>query len=393
MVIKPKIRGFICLTTHPTGCREHVNQQVNYIQSKGSFENGPKKVLVVGASTGYGLASRIALAFGCKASTIGLFFEREAGEKRPATAGWYNSAAFHSIANENGLYAKSLNGDAFSMEMKTKAIELIKRDLGEIDCLVYSLASPRRKHPKTGEIAKSTLKPIGQTYDGVTLDTDKAEVKPVSLEPANDQEIAETISVMGGEDWEMWIDALNSANVLADGFKTVAYTYIGPKLTWPIYWDGTIGKAKEDLDRAAQVINGILKLKNGNASVAVMKAVVTQSSSAIPTVPLYISLLFKIMKEKGIHEGPIEQAQRLFATQLYGKSLMQVDDANRLRLDDFEMQSEVQAAVDSVWNNIKTENLHELTDYKGYQEDFLKLFGFGFNNVDYDADVNPTVEL
>ncbi len=393
MVIEPKIRGFICLTAHPAGCAANVRQQIDFVRSKGAIENGPKKVLVIGASTGYGLASRITAAFGCNAATIGLFFEKESSAKRPATAGWYNSAAVHKFAGKAGIYAKSINGDAFSDEIKQQTINLIKKDLGEIDCVVYSLASPRRTHPKTGYVAKSVLKPIGQSYSAQTLDTDKALVKPVTIEPATEEDIRDTIAVMGGEDWEMWMDALDQAGVLADGCKTVAYTYIGPKMTWPIYWDGTIGKAKDDLDRTAKTIHERLQKRNGCAFVSVMKAVVTQASSAIPVVPLYISLLFKVMKEKGIHEGTIEQLQRLFATQLYGEALYETDETGRLRLDDLEMRPEIQALVDEYWEEINTDNLNEQTDFKGYKEDFLKLFGFGLPGVDYAADVNPIVEL
>ncbi|MFQ5651943.1 MAG: enoyl-ACP reductase FabV [bacterium] len=393
MVIKPKVRGFICLTAHPVGCEAHVREQIQYVTGKGKIANGPKKVLVIGASTGYGLASRITSAFGCGADTIGLFFEKEATEKRPATAGWYNSAAFEKAAREEGLYSRSLNGDAFSDEVKQQTIDIITKDLGEIDLVVYSLAAPRRTHPRTGHVAKSTLKPIGQAYSGRTLDTDRAEVKEVRLEPASEQDIADTVSVMGGEDWEMWMEALDNAGVLAQDCLTVAYTYIGTKLTWPIYWDGTIGKAKEDLDRACRAICQRLKARAGAAYVSVMKALVTQSSSAIPVVPLYISLLYKVMKEKGGHEGTIEQIQRLFETQLYGEVRRELDQDGRLRMDDLEMRPEIQNEIEERWDMVNTENLPELTDFQGYQEEFLKLFGFGLPGVDYEADVNPVAEL
>jgi len=391
MIIKPKIRGFICLTAHPVGCEANVKEQIATINRKGEIAGGPRKVLVVGASTGYGLASRITCAFGSQAATVGVFFEKEPSDKRPGTAGWYNSVAFEKLAKLKGLYAKSINGDAFSDAIKQQTIEMIKRDLGQIDLLVYSLAAPRRTHPKTGHVAKSVLKPIGRTYEGQTLDTDRAEVKPVSLEAATDEEIADTVAVMGGEDWEMWVDALDSADVLAEGFNTITYTYIGTKTTWPIYWEGTIGKAKEDLDRTAKAVTTKLTKHNGNATVCVMKAVVTQSSSAIPVVPLYVSLLYKVMKEKGGHEGTIEQIQRLFATQLFGESRREMDDAGRLRVDDLELRREIQEVIEQRWDEVTTENLTDLTDFKGYQEEFLKLFGFGLSNVDYDADVNPMV--
>jgi len=391
MIIKPKVRGFICLTSHPVGCEAHVKEQIDTIKSKGLIERGPKNVLVIGSSTGYGLASRITAAFGSRANTVGVFFEKEPSEKRTATAGWYNSVAFEKLAKAEGLYAKSINGDAFSDEIKAVTVELLKKDVGPVDLIINSLASPRRTHPKTGKVFKSVLKPIGQDYDGQTLDTDKAMVRPVHMEPAAVEEIAETIAVMGGEDWEMWMDALDGAGLLAQGCKTISYTYIGPKLTWPIYRDGTIGKAKEDLERAGKSINERLESRGGSAYVGVMKAIVTQSSSAIPVVPLYISLLFKIMKEAGTHEGPIEQVQRLFATQLYKDRVPETDEAGRIRLDNLEMLPEIQAEVDEKWAKISTESLHELTDFKGYQKEFLKLFGFGLPGVDYEADVDPFV--
>lgn len=393
MIIKPKIRGFICTTTHPTGCEANVQQQIAHVTAKGRITDRVRNVLIVGASTGYGLASRISAAFGCGAATVGVFFEKEPSEKRPGTSGWYNSAALQKAARSAGLYAKSINGDAFSDAIKQQTVELIKNDLGKIDLLVYSLASPRRTHPKTGEVFKSVLKPIGSVYTGKTVDTDKAVVHEVQIEPATSEDISQTIAVMGGEDWEMWLDALEQSNLLAEGFKTIAYTYIGPRLTWPIYREGTIGKAKEDLERAAHAIGERLTGIGGRAYISVMKAVVTQSSSAIPVVPLYISLLFKIMKEKGAHEGCIEQAYRLFADCLYAGSEPQTDEAGRLRLDDLEMQADVQAEIERTWPQITTENLHQLTDFAGYQEEFLKLFGFGLPGVDYDADVDPVVQL
>jgi enoyl-[acyl-carrier protein] reductase/trans-2-enoyl-CoA reductase (NAD+) len=393
MIIKPKVRGFVCVTTHPVGCEANVREQIDYVKGQGSIADGPKNVLVIGASTGYGLGSRITAAFGCGANTVGVFLEREPTGKRPATAGWYNSVAFEKAAREAGLKSASVNGDAFSDEIKAQTIETIRNTLGPIDLVVYSLASPRRVHPKTGVDHRSVLKPIGKTYEGKTLDTDKGLVTGIEIEPASDQEIADTIAVMGGEDWEMWMDALAGAGVLADGCRTVAFTYIGPDLTWPIYWEGTIGQAKNDLDRAARVINDRLTATGGSAQVAVMKGVVTQASSAIPVVPLYISLLFKIMKERGSHEGCVEQAQRLFADRLYAAGATPVDDAGRIRMDDYEMRGDVQGTVNEVWPKITTENLNELTDFAGYQHEFLKLFGFDRNDVDYDADVDPVVEF
>jgi len=391
MIIKPKVRGFVCVTTHPTGCAANVRRQVDYVRAKGAVAGGPKRVLVLGASTGYGLGSRINAAFGAGAATVGVFFERPPAESRPATAGWYNSVAFEKEAHKAGLFARSLNVDAFSDEARAKTIALVKQ-MGPVDLVVNSLASPKRTHPGTGETFKSVLKPIGSTYHGRTLDTDRALVTDVTIEPATEQETRETIAVMGGEDWELWIDALASANLIAPGCRSVAYSYIGPKLTWPIYRDGTIGKAKEDLERAGRAIDARLKQHGGSAHVAVMKAVVTQASSAIPVVPLYISLLFRIMKEKGTHEGCIEQTHRLFK-RMFETGSLAVDEKQRIRLDDWEMQDDVQREVDRVWPAITTENLNQLTDFKGYQEEFLKLFGFGIAGVDYDADVEPMVEF
>ncbi len=389
MVIKPKIRGFVCITTHPVGCDANVRAQIEVVRARPRLQNGPRRALVIGASTGYGLASRIAAAFGSDAATVGVFLEREPAENRPATAGWYNSAAFEKHAHSAGLKAKSLNIDAYSQGGKEKTIEAL-REIGPVDLVVYSLAAPRRTLAD-GEAAKSVLKPIGAPYHGKTVDTDKALVTGVTIEPATPQEIADTVTVMGGDDWEAWMDALASEKLLADGCKSVAYTYVGPQLTWPIYRDGTIGKAKEDLERAGRAIDDRLRAKGGAAYVSVMKAVVTQASSAIPVVPLYISLLFKIMKAKGIHEGCIEQARRMFADRLYAAGAPVVDNHGRLRLDDWEMRDDVQTEVDRTWPRITTENLRELTDFHGYQEEFLRLFGFRVAGVDYEADVNPVV--
>jgi enoyl-[acyl-carrier protein] reductase/trans-2-enoyl-CoA reductase (NAD+) len=393
MIIKPKIRGFVCVTAHPVGCETNVREQIDYVKSKEPINDGPKRVLVIGASTGYGLASRIEAAFGCGAATVGVFLEREATDKRTATAGWYNAVAFEKFAHAEGLYASSINGDAFSDELKSRTVDQIASGMGGVDLVVYSLAAPVRKHPKSGETHRSVLKPLGEVYEGKTLDTDRNEVKDIRIEPASQQEADETVSVMGGEDWEWWIDALDGAGLVADGCRSIAFTYIGPKLTWPIYWEGTIGKAKEDLDRAAGLIDDRLKTRGGGAGVAVMKGLVTQASSAIPVVPLYISLLYKIMKEKGVHEGCIEQVQRLFAARLYAGATPALEADGRVRMDDWELRDDVQAAIDDTWPRITTDNLNELTDYGGYKAEFLKLFGFGLPGVDYDADVDPMIEF
>jgi enoyl-[acyl-carrier protein] reductase/trans-2-enoyl-CoA reductase (NAD+) len=392
MVIQPKVRGFICTTAHPVGCARHVEQQIEYVKSQGKV-NGPKKVLVIGASTGYGLASRIVAAFGCEAATIGVFFEKPASDTRTATAGWYNTAAFEKAAREAGLYAKSINGDAFSDEIKQQTIDLIKQDLGQVDMVVYSLASPRRTHPKTGELFSSVIKPIGKTFTSKTVNVHTGEVTEVSIEPATEDEIRQTVAVMGGEDWEMWIHALNEAGVLAPGAVTVAYSYIGPELTWAVYRDGTIGRAKDHLEATSHKLDEYLKAIGGSAYVSVNKAVVTQSSSAIPVVPLYISLLFKVMKEKGLHEDCIHQMYRLFKDRVYAGGDVPVDDKRRIRIDDWEMRADVQDAVASLWKQINSDNLEQLSDIAGYRKDFYKLFGFGLDGVNYEEDVDPNVQL
>lgn len=394
MVIKPKVRGFICVTAHPAGCAAHVQQQIDYVKSKGPVKDGPKKVLVLGASTGFGLASRITAAFGSGASTLGVFFERPSEDGRLATPGWYNSAAFTRAALDAGLYAKNINGDAFSDAVKQRAIELIKAGLGQVDLVVYSLASPRRTHPRTGVTHKSCLKPIGAPYTSKTVDTDKGNVTGITIDPASEAEIADTVAVMGGEDWEMWIDALLEAGVLAPGATSVAYSYIGPEVTWPIYKNGTIGVAKIDLERAAKKIDATLKAHGyGRAFISVNKALVTQASSAIPVVPLYISILYKIMKAKGLHEGCIEQMQRLFATQLYNGAALAFDDGGRVRVDDREMRPDVQAEAARLWPQVTTETLAALTDIEGYRSEFLRLFGFGLPGINYAADCEPHVPM
>ena len=388
MIVKPKIRGFICITSHPDGCAANVQEQIDYVKSQPKVENGPKNVLVIGSSAGYGLASRIVPAFSSGANTLGLFFEKPGTEKRTGSAGWYNTAAFEKAATAEGLYAKSLNGDAFSHDLKKQAIEMIQADMGKIDLVVYSLASPRRTDPDTGETYSSVLKTTGGDYTNKTLNTDKGEVSEVTIGGATDEEIANTIKVMGGEDWELWMNALADAGVLADGVKTVAYSYIGPELTWPIYTDGTIGQAKKDLEKSCTKLNEKLSSLNGSAFVSVNKALVTQASSAIPVVPLYISILYKEMKAKGLHEGCIEQIQRLFSDRLYSGD-PQLDDAGRIRIDDWEMRDEIQSAVAESWKKISNENFTELADFKGYQDEFLRLFGFGIDGVDYTAETDP----
>lgn len=392
MIIQPKVRGFICTNAHPKGCAANVRMQIDYVKEQGAISNGSKNVLVIGASTGYGLASRITAAYGCGAKTLGIFFEKEPDEKRTGTAGWYNSAAFHQFATADGFYAKHINGDAFSDEIKQKAIETIKADMGKVDLVVYSLASPRRQHPKTGVIHNSVLKPIGQSVTQRGVNTDKQVVEDITLHPATDEEIANTVAVMGGEDWQMWIDALLTADVLAEGARTTAYTYLGEKLTWDIYWNGTIGAAKKDLDNARVAIDNKLAAIHGKAYVSVLKALVTQASAAIPIMPLYLSLLYKIMKENGGHEGCIEQIYRLFREALYSPAA-NVDAEGRLRVDDKELDPTVQDAVAKLWLEVNTDNLYQLTDFQGYKNEFLKLFGFGIDSVDYDEDLSPVVEL
>ncbi len=390
MIIKPKTRGFICTTAHPEGCAQNVKEQINYVKSKGTI-NGPKKVLVIGASTGYGLASRVTAAFGSSADTIGIFFERPAENKRTATAGWYNMAAFEEEAIKAGLYSKSINGDAFSDSIKEQTIELIKKDWGKVDLIIYSLASPRRTHPQTGEVFNSVIKPIGKSYTNKTVNFHDGEVSDVTIEPASEDEIRQTVAVMGGEDWEMWMKALKNAGVLADGAITVAFSYIGPELTHAVYKGGTIGKAKDHLDASAKSITDMLKDIDGKAYISVNKALVTQSSSAIPVVPLYMSLLYKVMKEKGTHEGCIEQMFRLLKDRLYADNLL-IDEAGRIRLDDFEMQDDVQNEVSKLWAMVNTDNLEEISDIKGYREEFFKLFGFGHAEINYAEECKEDVK-
>ncbi len=393
MVIKPKVRGFICTASHPKGCVAHVQEQIDYIKKEipQTPANAPKNVLVIGSSTGYGLASRLVSAFGYGAKTLGLFFEKEASERKTGTAGWYNNRGFELAADKAGLWYKSINGDAFSHQAKEDAIKIIREEMGKIDLVVYSLASPRRQDPDSGEVYKSVLKPIGDAVTRKTLNTDKGEVHEVSIEPATDEDIQNTIKVMGGEDWELWLNALDEAGVLADGVKTVAYTYIGKKLTWPIYGHATIGKAKEDLDRASHAIHQKLQDKyHGSANVAVLKAVVTQASSAIPVMPLYISLLYKVMKEASVHENPVEQIKGLIHDQMVGGKAI-YDDTRRFRLDLKELDDEIQNKVEALWDIATTENISEISDYAGYKHEFFKLFGFEVDGVDYEEDLDPRI--
>lgn len=392
MIIKPRVRGFMCVTTHPVGCQANVQQQIDYVKSNGTIANGPKNVLILGASTGYGLASRIVAAFGSGAKTLGVFFEREGTVDKTATPGWYNSAAFHHFAEAEGLYAKSINGDAFSDEIKQKTIAAIKQDLGQVDLVIYSLAAPRRTHPKTGVTHNSTLKPIGKDLVQNGIDTDKEVIKSFTLPAASQEEIDNTVAVMGGEDWQMWIDALADAGVLAEGAKTTAFTYLGEKITWDIYWDGTIGAAKKDLDKRVIDIRSKLAAQGGDARVSVLKAVVTQASAAIPVMPLYLALLFKVMKQAGTHEGCIEQVDGLFRDSLYNANPI-LDDEGRLRADLKELQPQVQDQVTALWQQINNDNINELSDFVGYKHEFLKLFGFEVDGVDYEADVNPEAPI
>ncbi|MBX2808649.1 MAG: trans-2-enoyl-CoA reductase family protein [Cellvibrionaceae bacterium] len=390
MIISPRVRGFICTNAHPQGCAAHVQAQIDKVKAGGVQGGGPKNVLVIGASTGYGLASRITAAFGYGAKTLGVFFEKPPTEKKTASAGYYNAAAFEQAAHKAGLYSKSINGDAFSHACKAQVVALIKQDLGKIDLVVYSLASPRRRDPDTGTLYTSTLKPIGESYTAKNLNTDTQQVAELTVQPATDEDIANTVKVMGGEDWELWLQALQQADLLAEGVQTVAYTYLGEKITWPVYGHATIGKAKEDLDRAAGALRTRLQALNGRAHVAVLKAVVTQASSAIPVMPLYLAILFKVMAKAGTHEGCIEQLQRLFAECLY-TTRPRLDAQQRMRVDNLELDPAVQAEVEAIWSQVTTENLQQLTDFAVYQAEFLKLFGFGIDGVNYEADTTPQV--
>ena len=391
MIIEPRTRGFICTTAHPVGCAENVKNQIAYIKSKGTLD-GPKKVLVIGASTGFGLASRITSAFGSNAATIGVFFEKPPAVGKTASSGWYNTAAFETEAHKENLYAKSINGDAFSNEIKKETIELINQDLGQIDLVIYSLASPVRTHPESGVRYKSTLKPIGDSYTNKTVDFHTGEVKEITIEPGTEEDIENTVTVMGGDDWQLWINALKKADLLSDNFKPLAYSYIGPKLTEPVYRKGTIGRAKDDLEKTAFTITDALKNINGKAYVSVNKALVTQSSSAIPVIPLYISLLYKVMKAEGLQEGCIEQIHRLFSERLYLDDIP-TDEEGRIRIDDWEMKESVQEQVAELWQQATTETLPELGDLQGYTTEFFNLFGFKVDTVDYTKEANEMTTI
>ena len=394
MIVQPKVRGFICTTAHPEGCFKHVGQWIEYVKRQPPLKKGPTKALIIGASTGFGFASRIVAAFGANAATLGVFFERPADDKRTASAGWYNTAAFEQAAQKAGLYANSVNGDAFSNEIKEQVMETIKKDWGGgVDLVIYSIAAPRRQHPKTGEVYTSVLKPIGNPYQNKTVDVMTGAVKDILIEPATPQEINATEAVMGGEDWEMWIDALLKEKLLAPKAVTVAFTYIGPEITHPVYRQGTIGKAKEHLEATANKLNKKMQsAMNGRAFISVNKALVTQASSAIPVVPLYISLLYKIMKTKNIHEGCIEQMWRLFSECLYLNGVP-VDSEGRIRIDDLEMRDDVQNEVAQLWQQVNSENLESISDIRGYRGDFYRLFGFGVNGVDYNKDIDIRVDI
>lgn len=386
MIIKPKVRGFICTTSHPDGCRAVVKEQIEYIKSQ-PHADGPKKVLVIGASMGYGLASRITAAYSFGAATLGVIFDKPASGSRTASSGWYNTAAFESFAHSDGLYAKTVNGDAYSQEIKDKVISVIKSDLGKVDMVVYSLAAPRRTMPD-GTVYTSVLKTVGAPYTNKTIDLKNRIVSDITVEPATDEEIAATVKVMGGEDWKAWIDALKQADAIENDAVTVAYSYIGPDITHPMYADGSIGKAKDNLFDTSKKITA----EGIKAYISVNKALVTQSSAAIPIVPLYISILYKVMKAHGVHEGCIEQMYRLMNQKLYRGEPV-VDSENRIRLDDLEMQESIQSEVSKLWSTISTENLDTHADLEGYYEDFYKLFGFGVKGVDYEADTDPEVEI
>jgi enoyl-[acyl-carrier protein] reductase / trans-2-enoyl-CoA reductase (NAD+) len=390
VIIKPKVRGFICITAHPVGCEHNVLDQIEVTQAVSHLGAGPKRVLVIGASTGYGLASRITAAFGYGAATLGVFFEKPSSEAKTGTAGWYNSAAFDQLAKQAGLYSKSINGDAFSHETRARAIELIQQEMGgPIDLVVYSLASPVRKLPDTGEVVRSALKTVGETFTATSVDTNRDAVVQVSVEPATEQEIKDTVTVMGGEDWALWIEALSRAGVLAEHAKTVAFSYVGTEITWPIYWHGTLGQAKQHLDNTARELRTRYAAQGLDAYVGVMKSVVTQASAAIPVIPLYVAMVFRIMKEKGLHEGTIEQLNRLFHDFLYradGAAPL-LDEEGRLRLDDWELRDDVQQACKELWPTVTTENLWEITDYAGYKQEFLRLFGFARQDMNYEEEV------
>jgi len=390
MIIKPRIRGFICTTAHPTGCAALIEEQIRWAQAQGPISGGPQSVLVIGGSGGYGLASRIVAGFGAGARTLSLSFEKEPAPDRTATAGWYNGVAFDRVAAAHGSYARSVNADAFADATKAQIGDIVRSDLGGVDLLVYSLAAPVRTDPNTGVLYRAVIKPIGHVLHTKTLNVEKGLVDEADLAPATLEEIQSTVKVMGGEDWERWVVHLHQQRLLNPGFKTVAYTYIGSGLTWPIYWEGTLGKAKEDLDRVAAALRTLLEPLGGDARVAVLKAVVTQASSAIPAVPLYISILFKVMKQMNLHEDCIRHIDRLFRGHLYnGSTVQSFDDVGRWRLDGWELREDVQTELQQRWARVNTANVMEVSDLAGFRRDFLRIFGFEADGVDYDAEVSP----
>lgn len=385
-IVKRRSRGFICVNAHPEGCRKNVERWVDGVRGKIlAGQAAPKNVLIIGASTGYGLASRIAAAWGCGAKTLGVFFERPPEGDKVATAGYYNTVALHALAKQAGLFAASINGDAFSDDIKRAAAEVLRSKMGPVDLVIYSLASPKRTDPRTGVVHNSVLKPVGEAYTNRTIELDTGKVVSVTLQPANESEIAETVAVMGGDDWRRWMQLLLDEKLLAEGARTLAYSYIGPEITWPIYRDGTIGQAKKDLERAAADLDATLASKlGGHAWVSVNKAVVTQASAAIPVVPLYLSLLPMVMKKKNLEEGPLEQMRRMFSDFLCSSQPVRLDESRRLRLDDREMRADVQAEVAAIWPQVSTENLREISDFSGFQREFRGLFGFEVEGVNYE---------
>jgi enoyl-[acyl-carrier protein] reductase/trans-2-enoyl-CoA reductase (NAD+) len=393
MIIEPKIKSNICLTSHPLGCRQNVQQQINYVLQKGPITGGKKRVLVLGCSAGFGLSSRIASAFGSSASTIGVMFERPAENGRTASAGWYNTVAFEQIAAEHGLYAKTVQGDAFTDAVKQEVCDLIQNDLGQIDLVIYSLAAPRRTHPRTGVTHRSVLRPIGETFESKTVDWQTDRITSVTITPANEEEINDTVQVMGGEDWKFWMNMLLAKGLLAEGAMTVAYSYVGPAMTERIYRRGTIGQAKDHLERTAFEIQDMLKPLHGSAYVSVNKALVTQASSVIPVIPLYISMLYKVMKEKNIHEGCMEQMDRLYRERLFTGKSIPLDSQGRIRIDDWEMRADVQQEIVELWKEVGNKPVTELGDLEGCRNDYLNLYGFGAQGVDYTQDVDEKLDV
>ncbi len=377
----------MCLSVHPHGCEEHVQEQIAYIKSLPKPERGPRKVLIIGASTGYGLASRITAAFGNRADTVGVFYERPADDERTASAGWYNSAFFEEEARKDGLNAWSLNGDAFTDEVKRQTLELVSKRTGPVDLVIYSLAAPRR-----GQYT-SALRPIGKPFTGKTVNFQTGQVYETTVPPATEEEIQGTVAVMGGDDWRLWIEALRGAGLLARGAITVAYSYVGSPTLAAIYRKGTIGRAKEHLESTAREMNGDLSAIGGRALVAVNKAVVTLASAAIPFVPLYIALLYKVMKDRGTHEGCIEQMNRLFRERLYTGGSIPVDEMGRVRLDELELDTAVQRRITELFAEVTTENLPRLSDFEGYRKELSRICGFDSPGVNYTADVDPRVRI